>query len=78
MENRDIPERRTLIRLEIPTDGPIDVRYNTPAPLAWLKNGCYVVRIEDYATEEVGKARDRIRSQAARWKWRQGIGWMKG
>ena len=42
---------------QIPTDGDVMIRYTALVPDAELKKGYYTVRVEMYASEEVGKAR---------------------
>jgi hypothetical protein len=42
---------------EPPSKGKVVIRYSTPVAYGDLKKGYYTVRVEAYASEEVGKAR---------------------
>lgn len=42
---------------QTPTDGNVTMSYKNLIPYTWLKKGWYTVRVEMYASEEVGKAR---------------------
>ena len=42
---------------EVPTKGEVVMSYKNLIPYTWFKKGWYTVRVEMYASEEVGNAR---------------------
>lgn len=42
---------------QVPTSGKVTMTYKNLIPYTWLQKGWYTVRVEMYASEEVGKAR---------------------
>ena len=42
---------------EVPKRGDVTISYKNIIPYTWLKKGWYTVRVEMYASQEVGKSR---------------------
>jgi hypothetical protein len=52
-----VQDGRCLADGEVPKKEKVSMSYENGIPYIWLKKGWYTVRVEMYASEEVGKVR---------------------